>query len=159
LKYGSSLVGFPFHLIPKALLLLLMIQHFVFLRATLTQWVIAAGIAVTVLIAHDHRIVPVQIAFGLWALSPFFFGMLFPDAVLSERVRRSLPGIFILCVAGECLSYFTVFPWSGMAVDFGGVSTTVAREWSAGSARRLAGFTSSSIDLSVMLGIFGLRGS
>jgi hypothetical protein len=155
-RYVSAMVGFPVYLLPKALLLLLIIRSFVLLRANLILWLIAVGIGFSCYVGLMHHLAPAQVAFGFWALLPFFFGLFFPEVVFSERVRRGMYATFAICVVGEIASYFTVFPWSGMSLDVGGVSTIAAREWSTGSARRLAGFSTSSIDLSLMLGICGI---
>jgi hypothetical protein len=156
LKYLSGLLGFPIHLLPKALLFLLIAATFASFQANPRQWAITAAIAASAVVGLEHHLPPAQVAFGLWALLPFFYGLLFPEIVLSERVRNSLLGVFAICAVGEVLSYVTVFPWSGMNVEFGGVSTMAAREWYSGSARRLAGFTTSSIDLSLLLGMLGI---
>ena len=155
LKFISKLIGFPFYLLPKVLLVLLALQTVVLLRAGLRQYLLIAGICFLAWVGLAHRLPAFQVFFGFWALVPLFFGMFFPELVLSKTVRNSLVAVFLVSVAGEALSYVTVFPWSGMSTDFGGVASSAGREWQEGSARRLAGFTVSSIDLSSMLAVCG----
>lgn len=156
IKYISVLTKVPVHLIPKFLLLCLVLRPLLLFRATLKQcFTMSLMILVAYVGLHNHLLIG-QVAFGFWALVPFLYGLFYPDVVLSERVRRSFFAILMVSIIGEVMSFFIVFPWAGLSAEFGGVTTTVTREWSSGSARRLAGFTISAIDLSLLFGIVGV---
>jgi len=78
----------------------------------------------------------------------------------SGHRRRITQGMRVhsgVSLFGELASALVVFPWSGLDAQVGGVATRAAREWvTSDGARRLAGFADSSIDLSLILVIFGV---
>jgi hypothetical protein len=152
LKYLGLLAGFPIiHLIPKAVLAVVVLWPFISLRASRLQWLILVSFALSFSIALLNGLSVKQSLFGMWVLLPLLFGLIHPSLVLSRKTRKSLSYIVAISIAGELLNYFVTFPWENMTLTFGDYTSNVSRQWMDNSVRRLAGFTTSSIDLSIII--------
>ena len=92
----------------------------------------------------------VQVVFGGWVLTPFFFGLTCAPSLLRRDrfTRLMLVILFTLCVLGLVLESFVSLPWVGLSYSVGGVDIEGAREWqTSGGAPRLSGFARSSFDV------------
>ena len=92
----------------------------------------------------------VQVVFGAWVLTPFFFGIACAPVLL--RHNRSTLWVLIIAFAvaagGVVAHSFIAFPWVGVSYSIGGVELEGAREWqTTGGAQRLSGFARSSFDV------------
>jgi hypothetical protein len=92
----------------------------------------------------------VQVVFGTWVLTPFFFGIACAPVLLTHN-RLTLWVLiiaFAVAAGGVVAHSFIAFPWVGVSYSIGGVELEGAREWqTTGGAQRLSGFARSSFDV------------
>jgi hypothetical protein len=92
----------------------------------------------------------VQVVFGTWVLTPFFFGIACaPVLLIRNRLTLwVLISAFAVAAGGVVAHSFIAFPWVGVSYSIGGVELEGAREWqTTGGAQRLSGFARSSFDV------------
>jgi len=155
-KYVGLVIGFPYvHLMPKGILLVAALIPLLLSKFSRRQFAVLIFLSLWGAYSVHRNGVP-QTLMGFWVLLPFFFGMMFPTVVLSEVVKRGLLYVFLVSLAFELINYLTPFPWESMVIDYGDYSSTVGRAWTDNGARRLAGLSSSSIDLSLVLALSSL---
>ncbi len=99
-----------------------------------------------------------QVAFGVWVLVPFFFGLACAPVLLNPgRVGlAALSLLFCLAVGGVALHALAELPWVGVNYSIRGVEVEGARDWqTSAGAQRLSGFARSSFDVAGQLLLFG----
>lgn len=156
LKYVGVLAGFPYlHLAPKIVLLMAGLIPFFYSRVTWRQIIVVCvalcWCAYTVVFQSLA-----QVAMGLWVMLPFWFAFIYPRVVLSPGVNKYLWCVLLISMFFEGVNYLTSFPWESMMIDYGDYSSSLGRAWSDNGVRRLAGISSSSIDLSLVIAISSL---
>ncbi|MBN5158489.1 MULTISPECIES: hypothetical protein [unclassified Stenotrophomonas] len=156
LKYLGFLVGLPyFHLASKILLLSVALVPLALFRLRTGQLAIVSVIFLC--LASSLLLNGIaQVMMGFWVLLPFFFGMIFYQSVLSHWMLRKIRILLGAAITFQLINYFIVFPWEGLTIEIGGISSLVGREWSDGGVRRLAGLSSSSIESSLLIAVLGL---
>ncbi len=102
---------------------------------------------------------PVQAAMGFYVLLPFWFGLAC-GTVLLERwreVRRILPLLWLVVVAGVLANQVLTYPWEGYGYSVGTLEVEGSRQWYAnGGIKRVAGFARASFDAAVHLQFAGI---
>lgn len=99
-----------------------------------------------------------QVAFGVWVLVPFFFGLACAPVLLAPgRVGLTVLGLlFCLAAGGVVLHAVAALPWVGVNYSIGGVEVEGARDWQTSSgAQRLSGFGRTSFDVGGQLLLLG----
>lgn len=154
LKFVGISIGFPFiHLLPKLALAGVTLLPYFRLEASRKQWLILA-LFVLLCVAGILGGMPVrQPLFGFWVLLPLIFGLTQPSIVLSAQTRNALVYVLALSLVGEAVNHFHAMPWESMTISYGDYTSTVARDWTDNSVKRLAGFATSSIDLSLIIAV------
>lgn len=154
LKYAGLSVGFPFiHLLPKVALAAVTFWPFASGRATRAQWSILTMFVLSFGIAIINGAPFKQACFGLWVLIPLLFGFMQAETVLSLSTRRALFWILAVSLLGELINHFQAMPWEKMTISFGDYTSSVSRDWTDNSVKRLAGLATSSIDLSIIIAV------
>lgn len=90
-----------------------------------------------------------QVIFGIWVLTPFFFGLACAPAIL-ENGRYLIPVLILMFLStsgGVIVHDFVAYPWVGISYQIGGVELEGAREWHTGEKQRLSGLARSSFDV------------
>jgi hypothetical protein len=95
-------------------------------------------------------------AYGIKILINLLFGFLVADGLISpgRRTFRFLMAIWVLMLVGVLLDKFVVtFPWTGIKTIVGDLNVDVSKDWEVQDtlARRVAGFTRSSICVAVFM--------
>ncbi|MFM9900599.1 MAG: hypothetical protein ACKVOT_06260 [Polaromonas sp.] len=99
-----------------------------------------------------------QVAFGVWVLVPFFFGLACAPVLLSPGRfgLTALSLLFCLAAGGVVLHAVAELPWVGVNYSIGGVEVEGARDWQTSSgAQRLSGFGRTSFDVGGQLLLLG----
>ncbi len=92
---------------------------------------------------------PKQVAFGVWVLTPFFFGLVCAPVILEPgRFQTPLLVLMFLATSGGVIAHeYIAYPWVGVSYQIGGVELEGAREWHIGEKQRLSGLARSSFDV------------
>lgn len=104
-------------------------------------------------------LLPVQVAFGLFTLLPFWFGLICGGLMLRsiEEIRRVAPWLWCVAVAGVLINAAIDLPWEGFEYSVGNIDIEASREWSeTGGGKRLAGLARSSFDAAIQIQLLGL---
>lgn len=99
-----------------------------------------------------------QVAFGVWVLVPFIFGLACAPVLLApSRVGLTvLSLLFCMAAGGVVLHAVVELPWVGVNYSIGGVEVEGARDWQTSSgAQRLSGFGRTSFDVGGQLLLLG----
>jgi hypothetical protein len=99
-----------------------------------------------------------QVAFGVWVLVPFFFGLACAPVLLApSRIGLAvLSLLFCMAAGGVVLHAVAELPWVGVNYSIGGVEVEGARDWQTSSgAQRLSGFGRTSFDVGGQLLLLG----
>jgi hypothetical protein len=91
---------------------------------------------------------PDQVAFGLWSLVPFLYGIVVLPAIL-RAWRGFTPyvlSLWVVAVAGVLINFFYTWPWIGFHYQIGAAELSASRLWSIGgyNVARLPGFSEAS---------------
>ena len=103
-----------------------------------------------------HVADPKQVAFGFYALWPFFFGICFGPFLLRKLVNFERGALLIwLCASGGVIfNALGSYPWEGFEYPVGGINVESSREWYSGdSSKRLAGFSRASFDAAIQIAL------
>ncbi|MDR3401551.1 MAG: hypothetical protein P4L99_03550 [Chthoniobacter sp.] len=96
------------------------------------------------------------VAFGIKVLMNLLFGFFAASLLISpgDRTLKVVMVIWLLIVIGVCLDKFVLtFPWTGIKTVIGDLNVDVSKDWQIQDpfARRVAGFTRSSIAVAAVL--------
>lgn len=99
----------------------------------------------------------VQLIFGIYMLSPLFFGMLYGNNFDDlRRISKFFVFIFWISVVGVLLDFLYQVPWKGYNQMIDGHMIEASRQWTTMGIQRLAGFTRMSTTAAVFIGISSL---
>jgi hypothetical protein len=90
-----------------------------------------------------------QVVFGVWVLTPFFFGLVCAPVMLTPG-KYQVPFLVLMFLAtsgGVIVHDSVAYPWVGVSYQIGGVELEGAREWHTGEKQRLSGLARSSFDV------------
>lgn len=87
---------------------------------------------------------PGAVIFHIYILMPGLLMMSLVQRGMQERVIRPMAAMFFVALVGVFLNAVIRFPWADATYEVMGRQMTAAREWQAGGASRLAGFTRAS---------------
>ncbi|MTK64137.1 MAG: hypothetical protein F8N15_06385, partial [Methanobacterium sp.] len=95
-------------------------------------------------------------AYGAKILMNLLFGFFAASLLISpgDRILKVLAAIWLLIIVGVCLDKFVLtFPWTGIKTVIGDLNVDVSKDWQIEDplARRVAGFTRSSIAVAAVL--------
>lgn len=99
----------------------------------------------------------VQLIFGIYMLSPLFFGMLYGNNFDDlRRISKFFVFIFWISVVGVLLDFLYQVPWKGYNQMIDGHMIEASRQWTTMGIQRLAGFTRLSTTAAIFIGISSL---
>ena len=101
-----------------------------------------------------------QVAFGLWVMLPFFYGVFFLPSILRvwPRLRPHLLLLWGSAAVGVIINVFYEFPWVGFAYSLGELEIEASRAWVAQGLglSRVPGFSGASFEAAAQILLLGL---
>jgi hypothetical protein len=97
----------------------------------------------------------IQVFFGFYGLWPFFFGLVYGESLV-RRVSTAKKGsvwVWLIACVGVIINSVFTYPWEGFEYSVGGMDIESSREWYAGDAKRLGGFSRASFDAAIQISL------
>lgn len=159
LRYYLHSMGFVFLIyIPKAVCLVFIFMEFFVIQYTfLSIWCFFVFFISCVIGLLNNTNLN-NIAFGLYAYAPFFFGVIYGRFIIDKRkeLYYIIFFLFLMSILGVFLDAYIAVPWKGFSYAIGGSEIEANREWAYAGVDRLAGFARISSVLAILLSIFSL---
>jgi len=143
LRYYSDKLGLGLIVYIPKLLMFLSIFLMFSIRPTFESLIF--GLIVLCYLLYSILTLPLaSVMFGLYLLSPFFFGMLYAQNYsidYSSDVVKIMKIVYWISMTGIWIEFFHPVPWEGYEQVIGGVYVEASRQWGMFGFDRLAGFS------------------